>query len=142
MKLIRWNNEPDFSDIMNSFFENEPNNFFAGKNCNIPATNIVENDNSFDLELAVPGLKKEDVHIDVENNVLTISSENKEEKEEKTKNYTRREFVYGSFSRSFILPKSVDSDNIKAEYKDGVLCLNLPKKEEERTKVKRQIQIN
>lgn len=142
MKLIRWNNEPNFSELMNSFFENENDNFFSKRHFNVPATNIVENENSFELELAVPGMKKEDFKIDVENNMLTISSEKQEEKEVNNKNYTRKEFVYGSFSRSFVLPKSIDPDKINAEYKNGVLCLNLPKKEEETLKVKKQIQIN
>ncbi len=142
MKLIRFNNEPTFSDLMNSFFENDSDNFFARRRCNVPATNIVENEDSFELELAVPGMSKEDFKIDVENNTLTISSEKQEEKEEKEKNYTRREFVYGCFSRSFVLPKSIDAEKIKAEYKNGVLCLNLPKKDEEKLKVKKQIPIN
>jgi len=142
MKLIRFNNQPTFSDLLDSFFENDPNNFFSKNNFNVPATNIVENENSFELELAVPGMKKEDFKIDVENNMLTISSEKQEEKEEKGKNYTRKEFVYGSFSRSFVLPKSVDSEKIKAEYKDGVLNLNLPKKPEEKLKEKKQILIS
>jgi HSP20 family protein len=142
MKLIRFNNDPAFSDLMNGFFENNSDNFFARRHCNVPATNIVENENSFDLELAIPGMDKEDFKIDIENNTLTISSEKQEEKEEKEKNYTRKEFVYGSFSRSFVLPKSIDADMIKAEYKNGVLYLNLPKKEEEKLQVKRQIPIN
>lgn len=141
MKLIRWNNEPFFSDLVNNFFENESGNFLSRRHCLTPATNIVENEESFELEMAAPGMKKEDFKIDIENNVLTISSEQKEEKEENNKNYTRREFSYGCFSRSFILPKIIDSDKIKAEYKNGVLCLNLPKKEEEKTKLKRQIEI-
>lgn len=142
MKLIRFNNEPAFSDLISNFFDNDADNFFNRRHCNVPATNIVENNESFELELAVPGMKKEDFKIDVENNTLTISSEKQEEKEENEKNYTRKEFVYGSFSRSFMLPKSIDTDKIKAEYKDGVLCLNLPKKDEEKLKVKKQIQIN
>jgi HSP20 family protein len=142
MKLIRFNNQPTFSDLLDNFFENDPNNFFSKNNFNVPATNIVENENYFELELAVPGMKKEDFNIDVENNMLTISSEKQEENEEKGKNYTRKEFVYGSFSRSFVLPKSVDSEKIKAEYKDGVLSLNLPKKAEEKLKEKKQILIS
>jgi len=142
MKLIRFNDQPTFSDLLDSFFENDPNNFFSKSNFNVPATNIVENENSFELELAVPGMKKEDFNINVENNMLTISSEKQVENEEKGKNYTRNEFVYGSFSRSFVLPKSVDSEKIKAEYKDGVLNLNLPKKAEEKLKEKKQILIS
>ncbi|HNX06092.1 MAG TPA: Hsp20/alpha crystallin family protein [Bacteroidales bacterium] len=142
MKLIRLNNEPTFSDLMNSFFENDSLNFFNRQHCSVPAANIVENENSYELELAVPGMNKEDFRIDVENNMLTISSEKKEENEESNKNYTRKEFVFGSFSRSFMLPKSIDNEKINAEYKNGVLCLHLPKREEEKTKIKRQIAIS
>lgn len=142
MKLIRFNNYPVFSDMFNNFFENDAENFMSKNNFNVPATNIVENENSFELELAVPGMKKEDFKIDVENNMLTISSEKQEEKEEKGKNYTRKEFMCGSFSRSFVLPKSINTEKIKAEYKDGVLSLSLPKKEEEKLKEKKQILIS
>ena len=142
MKLIRLNNEPTFSDLLNSFFENDPANLFSRNHCNVPATNIVENEKSYELELAVPGMNKEDFRIDIENNTLTISSEKNEEKEETTKNYTRKEFVYGSFSRSFVLPKNIDTEKIKAEYKNGVLCMALPKKEEDKTNLKRVIEIN
>jgi len=131
-----------FSDLMNSFFENDPINLFGRNNCSVPATNIVENEDSFELELAVPGLNKEDFRIDIENNTLTISSEKKEEKEVKEKNYTRKEFAHGSFSRSFVLPKSVNTEKISAEYKNGILVMNIPKKEEEKASIKRQIEIH
>ncbi len=138
---MKWNPEPTFSGLMNSFFENELNLMSPQRFGYAPATNIVENENSFRLELSVPGMEKEDFKVDVENNVLTISAEKQEEKTEENKNFTRREFVYGNFSRSFVLPKSINADDIKAEYKNGILNIDLPKKEEEKAKAKKEIAI-
>ena len=108
---------------------------------NMPATNIKENDTNFQIEIAAPGLKKEDFNVDIEKGMLTISSEKKDEKEEKDENYTRREYNYSSFSRSFRLPESVTEDDIDATYKDGVLKLIIPKKEENQKSQRRQINI-
>ena len=83
----------------------------------------------FTLEMASPGMKKDDFEIEIENNLLTISFEKEMEKEEEEDAYTRREYNYNSFSRSFTLPDSVDENKIKASYKDGLLKLELPKKE-------------
>jgi HSP20 family protein len=107
----------------------------------IPAVNIKEENNKFVLEMAAPGLKKDDFNINLDNYVLTISSEKKEEQKEDKDNYTRREFLYTSFSRSFTLPKTVDIDKIKADYKNGILTVTLPKKEEE-AKLTKQIKIS
>ncbi len=139
---MRWNNDQSFSDLMNSFFENEVSAIAPRRNCNAPATNVVETAKEFKLELSAPGMNKEDFKLDVDNNVLTVSAEKEAQKEEETTNYTRKEFVYGCFSRSFTLPKSIDSDKIKAEYKNGILNIELPKKEEEQAKVKREIVIS
>jgi len=138
---MRWNPEPTFSDLMNSFLENDWNTLAPRRNCCTPAANIVEKEDGFHLELSAPGMNKEDIKMEVENNVLTISAEKEEEKTEENKNFSRREFIYGSFSRSFVLPKSIDADAIKADYKNGILKVELPKKEEEKTKVKREITI-
>ncbi|MBP7408770.1 MAG: Hsp20/alpha crystallin family protein [Flavobacteriales bacterium] len=97
------------------------------RNANLPAVNIKENDASFDVELAVPGYKKEDLKVAVEGDLLTISSEKKNESEEDKNGYTRREFNYRSFQRSFQLPQNVDGDNVKATFMDGVLKLSIPK---------------
>jgi len=105
----------------------------------VPSVNIIENENDFVLELAAPGKTKEDFKINLENQLLTISSEVKEEKEETKKNYTRREFVFNSFSRSFTLPKNIIHDKVAADYKDGILRITLPKKEE--AKLSREITI-
>jgi HSP20 family protein len=112
------------------------------RNCAVPAANISETDNDFTIALAVPGLSKEDFKIEIENNLLTIFSEKKESKEENTENYTRKEFMVGSFSRSFTLPKSIDTEKIQAQYNNGILNVVLPKKEEEKNaKFKREIAI-
>lgn len=100
---------------------------------NVPAVNVKENEQSFQVELAAPGLQKEDFNISVENNVLTISSETKKEENTTGENgkYTRKEFSYSSFSRSFTLDEQhIDVDNISANYDAGVLQLSIPKKAE------------
>jgi len=95
----------------------------------IPAVNITETDKSYQLSVAAPGLKKEDFNVDVDGNMLTISAEKEENKEEKDSQYTRKEYNYSSFSRTFTLPNEVKQSGIEAEYKDGVLHLMLPKTE-------------
>lgn len=108
----------------------------------IPAVNIVEDDKNFMVELAAPGMKKNDFKIEVENNVLTISAELKEEKKEEEKNYTRREYNYTAFTRSWTLPKDiVDADKIKATYKEGILHLEIPKLELTVKKVPKKITV-
>ena len=95
----------------------------------VPAANITENKGAFSIELAVPGMEKKDFQIDIENGSLTISCKKEEETKKEEENYTRQEFSYNSFRRSFALPEFVDEENIKANYKNGVLKLALPKNE-------------
>jgi HSP20 family protein len=141
MSIIRWTRPNALSDVFQSFFDNDYVDIF-NRRFSDPAANIIENPDSFQLELAAPGLKKNDFKIHLENNVLTISSEVEDEKSEEGKNYTRKEFHYGSFSRSFTLPKSIDLDKIKADYENGILKVMLPKKEEARLDVKKEIKIS
>ena len=132
MSLIRRNNggfptfRNMFSDLLDSekFFDTD---FF--KKDWVPAVNVKENDNNFEIDVAAPGLKKEDFNVTVDNGVLTISSEAKTEKEEKEDNFTRKEFSYSAFSRSFTLPENVQEEGISAKYEDGVLKLSLAKTE-------------
>jgi HSP20 family protein len=98
----------------------------------VPAVNIVERPDHFEISLAAPGMKKDDFEIDVEGNLLTISAESEQKKEEKDERRTRQEFNYTSFSRSFTLPEGVMKDKIDASYESGLLRLNLPKTEEAR----------
>ena len=96
----------------------------------VPAANIAENENAFEIALAIPGLKKEDIKINLEKNVLSISAEKKTETTDENKKFSKREYNFGSFSRSFTLPQSADVSKIEAEYVDGILTLNIAKKEE------------
>ncbi|WP_246085467.1 Hsp20/alpha crystallin family protein [Solitalea koreensis] len=101
-----------------------------GRELTVPAVNISETKNDFKVSLAVPGMKKSDFKIEVDGKVLSISAETEEQKEEKDAKFTRKEYNYSSFSRSFTLPDGVNSDKIDAKYEDGVLKLMLPKNDE------------
>ena len=110
----------------------------------MPAVNIRENDNEYEVEVAAPGMKKDDFKIELDNNVLTISSEKEHKEEEKDEkgNFCRREFRYASFRRSFSLPeRQVNVEKINAQYTDGVLHIHLPKREEVKPKPVRTINI-
>ena len=140
MSIVKRNNLV-FPSLMNDFFRPD---WFGGTDrydSNIPAVNIKDNEKDFELEFAVPGMKKEDFNVEVDKNVLTVSAEIKSEKEVSEENYTRREFAFSSFKRAFTLPESVNDGKIDASYKDGVLKLTLPKKEEALPKPKRLIDI-
>lgn len=121
----------DFFKPWESLFDFNGGSFLDNwKPVNIPAANITENPNNYEVTLAAPGMKKDDFNIDVEGNMLTISAETEEKKEEKEDKYTRKEFNYTSFSRSFTLPTWVNKDKIDASYENGLLKLTLPKTEE------------
>lgn len=131
-----------FDDDWNSLFDWTTRNYSESETT-LPSVNVKETTNDFIVEVAVPGMKKEDFKIELENNVLTISSEIQQENEEKEENYTRREFSYQSFQRSFNLNnRVVDDANIAASYQDGILVLTLPKKDEAKTKPSRLIEIS
>lgn len=107
-----------------------------GRTINVPAVNITEHKDEFLVSLAAPGMKKDDFKIDVDGNMLTISSEKEENKEEKEKKFTRKEYNYSSFSRSFTLPEEIVKEKIDAKYEEGVLKIVLPRKEEVKKNVK------
>lgn len=138
MTLIK--RRPLFTD----FFENDRffDSFQKDWINRIPAVNISENSKEFRIEFGAPGLSKEDFKIDVDKNTLTVSSEKEEKKKEENERFTKQEFNYSSFSRSFILPESVETDDVKAKYEDGVLKIHLAKKEDSKNKEKRQIQVS
>jgi len=139
MTLMKWTNNPVLNEMMNTM-HSKPTHQMGGCNFNRPAANIIDNEKDYSIEIAVAGMSKEDFNINLENDILTISVEHKEMDEKEEKNYTRREFRYDGFSRSFTLPEIVDQEKIKADYKNGVLTMTLPKSEE--TKVKgREIKI-
>jgi len=130
-----------FSDIFNDAK-------FFGRNWlerefgqSFPAVNIHETSREFNLEFAAPGFKKEDFKVNVDDNVLTIHAEKQEEKNDETKRYSRREFSYNSFSRSFTLPANSNSEKINATYTDGILKLSVPKLEETKAFPKKEITV-
>jgi HSP20 family protein len=134
MTLVKFNNgqknavNPWFSDVFDSLINDSIlNDRFVTKT---PAVNIAETENEFHIELAVPGLKKEDFKISLDKNVLSVSAEKKAENVEEGKKYSKREYTYNSFVRSFTLPESADQGKIAAEYTDGILKLDVTKKEE------------
>jgi HSP20 family protein len=139
MTIIKWHRPGTLADMFQNFFD--PDFDFFSRKLTDPSANILELPESFQLELAAPGLKKEDFKINLENNILTISSEMEDEKNEEGKNYTRKEFYYGSFSRSFTLPKTIDLEKIKADYVNGILKVSLPKKEEAKMEIRKEIKI-
>ena len=102
------------------------NNVFKGT---MPAANVIESENEFKLDMAVPGYQKNDFNLEVENDILVISAEMKDSKEDKDKGYSRKEFSYQSFSRSFHLPESVNAEKINAKYDNGILHIHIPKME-------------
>lgn len=119
----------DFFKPWNEWFDSGSNLF--NKMLTIPAVNIIESKEDFKLDFAVPGMKKEDFHLNIEGNMLTISSEKETSKDlNHDSRYTRKEYSYSSFSRSFSLPEDVNSENIEASYHDGILHITMPKKEE------------
>ncbi len=140
MNLIKRNTVP-FPSIIDELLKPDWVGGMQSFNANIPAVNIKETDASFGIELAAPGKTKDDFNIEIDHNVLTISSETKSENEETQGKYTRKEFNYSSFRRAFTLPETVNTENINATYENGVLNVALPKKEEALPKPKRLIEI-
>jgi len=128
----------DFFKPWNEWFDNGG---LFGRTMNIPAVNITEQKNDYLVSLAVPGMKKEDFKIDIDGSMLTISSAKEETKEEKEKRFTRKEYNYSSFSRSFTLPDEVNREKIDAKYEDGVLKITLPRKEEVKNPAAKQIAV-
>lgn len=131
MTLMKWTNNPLMNELVNGM-QRRPT--YSGFDFNRPAANIIDNEKEFNIELAVPGMNKEEFQIKVENDILIISVDRKEIEEKDEKNFTRREYRYDGFSRSFSLPEIVSQDKIKADYKNGVLNITLPKSEEVKIK--------
>jgi len=140
MTLLKMAHQPRFSDIFDSMLDKGFDFSKQAGNGWRPGTNILENDHSYILEFAVPGMKKSDFKVNLEANVLTVSGETEENKENEVLNYSRKEFVVASFSRQFTVPKNVNADDIKADYKNGILTVKLPKKEV--VKVTKEIKIS
>lgn len=131
MSLINWRRGewlPAFNNMVENFFNDE--DFFNSwkVTATVPAVNVVETDAGYNLELAAPGMTKEDFNVEIKNGMLTIRAETKKETEEKKDNYARREFSYNAFSRSFRLPENAVTEKVNATYTDGILRMTLPKK--------------
>lgn len=146
MALIK-RNGTSFPSLFTDFFDTEKffmPDFFSTKALRnwLPSVNITENDSEYRIELAAPGLAKDDFKIEVEEGLLTISAEKKEEKKENNERFTRREYSFGSFSRSFTLPEHVKTENIAGKYEDGILKLVLPKTETEKKRARKEIKIS
>ncbi len=113
-----------------------------GKIGSLPGVNVIENKDEFRIEVAVPGLKKEHFNVNLDKNMQTISTEVENNSQTEYERYTRREFSYNSFRRSFALPESANAEKIQAKYIDGILHLVIPKKEEAKEKPARKINIS
>ncbi len=135
---------PFFPAIWNDLFENNvlTPQTAVQRGINVPAVNIKEDENGFRLELASPGMKKDDFKINLDDDILSISAELEEKNETSDEKYTRKEFSFSSFKRQFTLPESVDTESITANYFDGILTINIAKKEEAKPKPARLIEIN
>ena len=151
MSIIKRKNIDGFTDLplfFNDMFTKDLFNWgrsnFSETGTTIPAVNVKETAENFEVEMAAPGMKKDDFKIELDGNMLTISSEKQSQNEEKEEDkYSRKEFSYQSFYRSFQLPKEVvDADKINARYENGVLHLLIPKREEVKQKPRRTIEIH
>lgn len=143
MSLVRFSQSPLFDRFFDGEFFDWSNKNFSQTNTTLPSVNIKENENEYMLEVAAPGFEKEDFKIEQHNDLLTISSEKKVEKENKDdERFTKREFSYQSFSRSFTLPQTADGEKISANYDKGILTVSIPKREEAKPKAPRLVQVN
>ncbi|RNC87753.1 MAG: Hsp20/alpha crystallin family protein [Winogradskyella sp.] len=149
MSLIKFNNRdrlfPSWSsNSLKDFFNTNDffNSDFFEEDSLMPAMNVKEHENDFEIEFAAPGFSKEDFKVTIDENVLNVCGEKKKKSEDKDDDYTRKEFSYSSFKRSLSLPKSVNTDqDVKATYKNGILKLNLKKKEEAKEQPKKVIEV-
>jgi HSP20 family protein len=140
MRIVKYNNNKVFPSLMNEFFNDDLRMNVINNNHSVPSVNSIENDNSFEIDLAVPGMKKDDFTIQLNDKVLVISSENTNSVENNS--MSLNEFNYSSFQRSFIVPETVELDKIRANYKNGILKVKLPKKKDSIKKPNRVIDIS
>ena len=139
--MMRFSPYSPLSDLFQDLFGDTSKEKMEYKNYECaPSANILENNQGFELQLAIPGIQKEDVKISLEKNILNVSSDKEAAQIDENTRFTRREFVFGTFSRSFTLPDTIDTDKIGADFKDGILKITLPKKAE--TKISKEIKIS
>ncbi|MFN4124096.1 MAG: Hsp20/alpha crystallin family protein [Flavobacteriales bacterium] len=132
MTLVKFNrpqraNAPVMRSVFDEFFNSFPTFGELNAPNRLPAVNISESEDAFNIELSAPGFAKDEFSVEIEENNLVITGEKKDEKEHKEKNYTRKEFSYVNFKRSFTLPENADAEKIEGRYENGVLHLNIPK---------------
>ena len=139
MRIVKYNNNNVFPSLINEFFNDDFGMNFLNRSHSVPSVNSLENNDSFEIDLAVPGMKKEDFTIELNDKVLVISSETSNTME--NDKMRLNEFNFSSFQRSFRIPDSVDLDKIKANYKNGILKIKLPKRKESISKPSRVINI-
>lgn len=142
--LVRYENKPSMPNLWDEFFGNGliGDVYRNSRMSSLPSANIIEEKERFLVELAAPGLEKEDFKVSLAENVLSVSVEKQEKSEENKDNYTRKEFSYSSFKRSFNIPDTIQTEKIKAEYANGILQIALPKKEEAIVKPPKEIKIS
>ena len=138
-RIVRSSYRPFY---MPNLFDDDFLPSLSSRSSSMPAVNIREDDKHYILDLAVPGMDKKDLKIDISEDVLTISSESKSETSVERDEFKKKEFNYSSFCRSFYIPDNVKRENIEAGYKDGILTVSLPKMEEEKKNISRQIAIS
>ena len=139
-----YNQFPNFDGLLNELFTDDMSDALRSnynKGITLPKVNIQEIEDAFKVDMAVPGLNKSDFSVRVDKDTLVISAEIKDREDKKENQFTRREFGYASFQRTFILPETVDGEKIEAKYKEGILSVELPKKEEAKPKPARAIEI-
>ena len=139
MRIVKYNNNNVLPSLINEFFNDDFGMNFLNRSHSVPSVNSLENNDSFEIDLAVPGMKKEDFTIELNDKVLVISSETSNTME--NDKMRLNEFNFSSFQRSFRVPDSVDHDKIKANYKNGILKIKLPKRKESISKPNRVINI-
>ena len=141
MNLVRRNTNPLFPSLLDEFFGTSFPLTTTSAPSHVPSVNIVETDTAFEVAVAAPGKTRKDFNVELDDHVLTVSSETTQKDESKTAQFTRREFAYDSFQRSFRLPETIDTSGINAKYDNGILTIALPKLQEAIPEPKKQIEI-
>ena len=141
MNIVR-KTTPWFPSLFDEFFARDFGIDLAPRTHQTPAVNITEKEDAFILELVAPGKEKKDFDVELDDDTLTISTTNEKESNEGSAQFTRREFDYASFQRSFRMPETIDTKNIKANYKNGLLLIALPKRKEAISEYKKRIEIS
>ncbi len=132
MTIIKWHRRPSMSEVLDNMLDRNFNTGFE-KNCGcVPATNILEKEKGFEIQLAVPGMKKDDFKLEMEEDVLSVIYEKKDEEKKDDGEYLQREFDMDEFTRSFSIPKTADVENIQARYEAGILYISVPKQDKAR----------